>query len=117
MLAVGVQLIRTFSRSGIEALRYCLGQKDFTHQVGVVVLASLGNAVALETQIEVVTLAVGFAVVCNRIGCGQRRHMRTFADDRFELELQSVGEETLERRTLCCGKIPPARDRRKLLDS
>src|SRR5207245_9858357 len=101
----------------LAALNRCLGQEDFTHQVGVVVLASLGYEVALETQIKVITLAVAFAVVCNRVSRGQRRHMRTFADDRFELELQSAGEETLERRTLACGKIPPARDRRKLLDS
>src|SRR5579872_5357778 len=72
------------------------GQKDFADEVGVIVLEPLGNQLAFEAQVKMVTLYVAPPVHRNRVARGLDRDLRALADDAPELHLESVREQRVE---------------------
>src|SRR5579875_570219 len=91
------------------------GEEDFAYQVGIVVFAALGDALAGEAEIKIVPLMIAAAVGGHRVRFGEHGDVRPFAYDRLNSELEAIGEEPLERRALGGREIFAPANRRKFL--
>jgi hypothetical protein len=98
-------------RSACIALLSC--EKYLPNQIGIVVLASFGDQLAIEAKVKMVALLITPAVVCDGVATGESSHMRTFTDDRFNSHIQPLRKEPAKRGDLLFDEFTPPFEGRK----
>jgi Phage integrase family len=81
-------------------------EKDFAHQVDVVVFADLGDAVAIEEEVEMVAISVLLAIAGDGVGFCLDGDVGTLRDDGQQLHVEAVGEHRDEEALEGLGERP-----------
>jgi hypothetical protein len=105
--------IHSYWLTGSACIALLSCEKYLPNQIGVVVLASFGDQLAVEAKVKMVALLIAPAVVCDGVTTGESGHMRTFTDYHFNRHVQALRKESAERGDLFFNEFAPSFERRK----